>query len=103
MWQYWRPIFGWENLCPIYFADPLGVLVIMPRAKQPITCEDVKNATSGKYDYYPNIFTESKPEDWGCLGGRILVLDYGLPNEDMVVRRRSTYKKEMLWRQMVRY
>ena len=41
MWQYWRPIFGWENLCPIYFADPLGILLIMPRAKQPITFEDV--------------------------------------------------------------
>lgn len=103
MWQYWRPIFGWENLCPIYFADSLGILVIMPRVQQPITFEDVKIATSGKYDYYPNIILETKPEDWGCLGGRIVALDYGLPKADMVVRRRRTYKDEMLWRQKGRY
>ena len=92
MWQYWRPIFGWKNLCPIYVADPLGVLVIMPRAKQPVTFEDVVKATSGEYDYYPDITAETKTDDYGWVGNRILALDYGLPNAGMVVARRAYYK-----------
>ncbi len=100
MWQDWRQTFGWKNLCPIYFADPLGILVIMPRAKQPVTFEDVKIA----YDYCdPNITAEAKTKDWGCLGGRVLALDYGLPTADMVVSRRKSYNKEKLFRQKGRY
>jgi hypothetical protein len=102
MWQYWRRKFRWEILCPIYFADPLGILVIMPRAEQPITFEEVKIVTE-KYDYYPNIKTEYKPEDWGCLGGRTVVLDYGIPKADTIERQRKTYNDEILWRQKGRY
>jgi hypothetical protein len=88
MWHTWRPIFGWKNLCPIKFADPLGVFVVMPRATQPVTFEDVVAATP---DYYPDITSETKPEDFGRVGKRVLVLDYGLPDSDMVAERRAYY------------
>ena len=88
MWRTWRPIFGWENLCPIVFADPLGLVVVMPRAAQPVTFEDVVEATP---DYYPDITSETKPQDFGRVGNRILALDYGLPDAEMVVERRAYY------------
>lgn len=91
MWRVWRPIFGWENLCPVKFADPLGVFVIMPRATQPVTFEEVVEATP---DYYPDITSETKPEDFGRVDGRVLALDYGLPDADMVRQRREYYTKK---------
>lgn len=88
MWRIWRPIFGWGNLCPIKFADPLRVCVVMPRATQPVTFQDVVAATP---DYYPDITSETKPEDFGRVGNRILALDCGLPDADMVAERRAYY------------
>lgn len=88
MWRIWRPIFRWKNLCPIKYADPLGVLVVMPRAAQPVTPEDVVAATP---DYYPETTSETKPEDFGRLGGCVVALDYGLPDADMVRERRAYY------------
>jgi hypothetical protein len=29
MWYVWRAKYGWENLCPILFADPFGFFVVM--------------------------------------------------------------------------
>lgn len=88
MWCTWRPIFGWQNLCPIEFADPLGIFVVMPRAAQPVTFAEV---VKGKPDYYPDITSETKPEDFGLIGGRVLALDYGLPDADLVRERRAYY------------
>jgi hypothetical protein len=91
MWRTWRPVFGWENLCPILFADLLGLVVVMPRAQQPVTFADVVEATPGHY--YPDTTAETKPEDFGRVGGRVLALDYGLPNADLVRERRAYYRK----------
>jgi hypothetical protein len=88
MWTKWRLIFGWENLCPIIFSDPLGLVVVMPRAMQPVTFQDVIKATP---DYYPDITSETKPEDFGRLGSRVVALDYGLPDAEMVKDRRKSY------------
>ena len=88
MWRTWRPIFGWENLCPVMFADPLGVIVVMPRAMQPVTFDEVVTATP---DYYPDITSETKLEDFGRVGNKVLALDYGLPDADMVANRREYY------------
>lgn len=93
MWRTWRPIFGWENLCPIEFADPFGFLVVMPRAAQPVTFEDVVEATP---DYYPDITSETKPADFGRVGGRVVALDYGLPDADLVRKRRAYYHEQSL-------
>lgn len=88
MWFTWRPIFGWQNLCPIRFADPLGLVVVIPRATQPVTFEDVVAATP---DYYPDITSEMKAVDFGWVEGRVLALDYGLPYADAVRERRAYY------------
>ena len=60
----------------------------MPRATQPVTFADVVGATP---DYYPDITSETKPEDFGRVGGRVLALDYGLPFADQVRERRAYY------------
>lgn len=90
MWFKWRLIFKWENLCPIKFADPIGLIVIMPKAKQPVSFEQVIEETP---DYYPDITCEIKPEDFGCVRDNIYALDYGLPDRDMVIERRKYYEK----------
>jgi len=89
MWGTWRPVFRWENLCPIYFADPFGLVVVMPRTEQPVTFAEVVGATS--HNYYPDMTSETKPEDFGRIGGEVLALDYGLPCADMVTKRRAYY------------
>jgi hypothetical protein len=90
MCKVWRPVYGWENLCPIIFADPLGVVVIMPRAQQPVTFEQVVAASP---DYYPDITSETKPEDFGIVKNKVFALDYGLPDIDLVQERRAYYEK----------
>ena len=90
LWNVWRPVFGWENLCPIIFADPLGMFAIMPKAKQPVTFEQVVAATP---DYYPDITSETKPEDFGSVKNNVFSLDYGLPDKDLVKERRAYYEK----------
>ena len=94
MWSKWRQIFGWENLCPVVIADPFGFFVVMPRAEQPVTFSDVVAATSGEYDYYPDITAETKAEDFGRLGDRVVALDYGLPDSGMVSDRRAYYESK---------
>jgi len=89
MWRTWRPVFGWENLCPVIFADPLGIVVVMPRAKQPVTADEVDAETP---DSYPDTTSETKPDDFGRVEGRLLALDYGLPYADMVAERRTYYR-----------
>jgi hypothetical protein len=93
MWGKWRPIFGWENLCPVVVADRFGLVVVMRRAVQPVTFQDVVAATP---DYYPEPTYETKPEDFGRLNGRVLALDYGLPTADMVKDRRAYYLRLQL-------
>lgn len=87
MWRVWRPKFQWSHLCPIWFADPLGFIVVMPRAL-PVTQEEVDAQTP---DYYPMVTCEGKPQDHGRVDGRLVVLDYGLPDADMVREQRATY------------
>ena len=88
MWFHWRPQFQWKTLCPVIYADPVGLLVVMPRATQPVPQDKV----DGLPDYYPNITAETKHEDYGFVGGEILALDYGLPFADSVQLRRSYYR-----------
>ena len=90
MWRIWRPTFGWENLCPVLFADPFGLWVIMPRAHQPVTESEAFETFS--VDYWPGIDAESKIENFGRLGDRVLVLDYGLPGSDDVSHRRAYFQ-----------
>jgi hypothetical protein len=90
MWRTWRPIFGWKSLCPILFADLLGLVVVMPRAAQPVTFDDVVAATP---DDYPLPTHETKPADFGKVQGRVLALDYGLASADDVREQRTYYTR----------
>ena len=75
MWGKWQPKFRWQNLCPVLFSDPVGLIIVMPWAA-PVTQEEVDRETP---DYYPGFHAESKPEDHGRLVGQLVVVDYGLP------------------------
>ena len=59
----------------------------MPRAIQPVSEEEVDTLP----DYYPPISAELKPDDYGCLKGNAVALDYGLWDKDMVDEKRNYY------------
>ena len=90
MWSKWRRRFGWANLCPVLCADPFGLVVVMRRAIQPITLEEVVTADR---DYYPDIDVEYKPENWGRLRDRVVCVDYGKPYKTDVAERRNYLSK----------
>lgn len=91
MWQRWRPIFGWESLCPILFADPLGLFVVMERARQPVSLQTIIDADP---DDYPDTTAEVKEENYGFLqDGRLVAIDYGIAGSDMVRDRRAYYSQ----------
>ena len=87
MWTKWRKTFGWTTLCPIYFADPFGLVVAMPRARQPVRQDEIDALP----DYYPTITAELKQDDYWWIGDSVLALDYGLLDRDMVKQQRQYY------------
>jgi len=87
MWTRWRLVFDWQTLCPIYASDRFGFFVVMPRATQPVSREEVDALP----DYYPDITAEAKPDDYGFVNGSVVALDYGLPDQDMIQQRRKYY------------
>ena len=86
MWRVWRPIYKWENLCPVVASDPVGIFLIMLKADQPVTFEDIKQED---YDYYPDINVKYKSENWGRISGKVVCLDYGLAEASSVQKRRE--------------
>lgn len=64
----------------------------MPRATQPVVFKEVVAATP---NYYPDITSETKPEDFGRVGNQVFALDYGLPDAEMVAERREYYKSRV--------
>jgi hypothetical protein len=89
MWYRWRPVFGWESLCPILLADPLGLVVVMPRPQQPVTVEQIETATP---IYFPEPTYETKADAFGVVDGRVLAIDYGLPWRNTVTEVRAYYE-----------
>jgi hypothetical protein len=94
MWIVWRPMFQWDNLCPIILADPLGLFVLMRKATQPVTEVEFEEAES---KFYPNITNEGKLDDYGYLDLKVVALDYGLHDESHV-REKRRYYGEMIAR-----
>ncbi len=90
MWRVWKPRFEWTHLCPVLLADRLGCVVVMRRAQQPIT-EQEMDAVLNDHPY-PGDTAECKEADHGRLDARIVAVDYGLPDEDMVEERRAYYR-----------
>lgn len=72
----------YPELCPVLFADPLGLVVIMPR------CEILTRELTG-LEYHAffgpineatrsyRVPTENKPDSFGYLNGRLVAVDYG--------------------------
>ena len=87
MWRKWQPVFGWETLCPVLFADPAGFVVVMPRATQPVDDSEVEALP----DDYPGTTAESKSADHGRLHGRVVAVDYGIPHAEDARHRRDYY------------
>jgi hypothetical protein len=57
--------FHGQNLCPVKFADAVGLIVVMERAAQPVRAAEIEASDS---DDYPDIDVEYKPEDRdGCM------------------------------------
>jgi hypothetical protein len=74
----------------VVLADPVGMLVVMPRAVQPVTLADVVGATP---NCYPEPSVETKIEDFGRVGDKVVALDYGLPWADTIAETRAGWKK----------
>ena len=77
------------HLCPVHFADPFGLVVVMARAT-PAQEDDLHVAL--QWDEYPPPHYELKVSSLGRLNGRVVVIDYGLPDEQMVAERREYYE-----------
>src|SRR5437762_111722 len=76
MWTVWRPKFGWTYLCPVVWAATDGNVLVMQRATQDVTEEEI--AAIENTDEHPRPSCEPKSEDWGRLkDGRVVMLDYG--------------------------
>ena len=69
---------GWPELCPILFSIPGGFLNIMKRAR-PLTREEFFSLNVDEWrekeDYI--VPCENKLDNFGCLDGRIVTIDYG--------------------------
>lgn len=88
MWRTWRPVFGWGTLCPVFFGDPFGFVLVMARAQQPIAHADIECLP----DAYPDVTAESKSQDYGRVNGRVVAVDYGLPDPQLARHRREYYR-----------
>lgn len=88
-WQVWRPRFGWTSLCPVLIADQCGFIVVMRRAKQPVTEEDLARFHESRP--YPDYLVECKEADHGYLDGQVVTLDYAYPDEELVTTQRAYY------------
>lgn len=74
---------GGVSLCPIKFSLPFGLLIVMPEAK-PFTWDEWKAMDfRDRYDNFTQPATALgvddtiKPDTFGRLNGKIVVLDYG--------------------------
>lgn len=73
--------FGYPELCPVLFADPLGLVVIMPRAEILTRQLDPREYMEFFGEIYPKrgyrIPSENKPDSFGYVNGRLVAVDYG--------------------------
>jgi hypothetical protein len=95
LWSVWQPRFGWPYLCPVIWAAPDGSVLVMQRATQNVTAEEI--AAIENNDDHPRPSCESKPEDWGRLeDGRVVMLDYGYAcDSEAAIREQRAYFEGM--------
>ena len=68
----------WVELCPVLFALPCGLLVVMPKAEA-LSDEEFLNMDIDKFCNHKNyvVPVEHKASSFGLLNGRIVAIDYG--------------------------
>jgi hypothetical protein len=94
IWLKWRPKFGWEHLCPVRFCDPFGIILIMDKATQPVTFDEIVLVNDRDYDnYYPAVDLEYKPENWGIVEGKMVCVDYGIDESELVIKKREYFEE----------
>lgn len=84
-WEFWlkgllaniteRRTWGWARnpkLCPIIFADPFGLVVVMPRVE---VADSLCGMTMQRLA--SELGVEAKPDSFGYLSGRLVAIDYG--------------------------
>lgn len=77
----------WEELCPVLLSDPLGLFLVMRRAR-PLTDQEWETVSTQWFaletksqhvcdqgDYYLPV--EHKRDSFGVLDGKIVAIDYG--------------------------
>jgi hypothetical protein len=66
----------WPELCPVLWADPWGLLVVMPRADPApkLSRRDYLRFTK-RPDY--TVPVEHKTDSFGLLDGHLVAIDYG--------------------------
>lgn len=80
--RYWSNQ-GYPQLCPVLFADPLGVVVVMPRLvtiPRPLATEDfdVLSAITSSDGFLCSLsILDNAPHNFGWLNGRIVAVDFG--------------------------
>jgi hypothetical protein len=93
MWTVWRERFGWPHLCPVVWADPEGYVLVMRRAIQDVTHDEIVAFEAAWMDSQrlPLPSGEDKPEDWGHVDGRLVLCDYGYgcSTEEAIERERK--------------
>lgn len=69
---------GLDGICPVSFADPLGFIVIMRRARN-LTAVEWDNFNVDEFLDRPDyvIPAEAKRDSFGVLDGHIVAIDYG--------------------------
>jgi hypothetical protein len=75
--RFWR-FGGWPELCPVLFSLPLGLLIVMPRARELSDSEFSQIDFHGfiERDGY-RVPVEAKSNSFGWLKGRLVAIDYG--------------------------
>lgn len=70
-----RALSRWNHhsLCPVLFADPFGLVVVMPRAE--ILSDDEFSRVAHRIPR--ECFAERKPSSWGYVAGMLVAVDYG--------------------------
>lgn len=72
---------GWPELCPIRWAAPAGLLVVMARAKSLTDAEWQALDVAAFADRCDGVVpVEDKQSSFGVLDGRIVAVDYGSPS-----------------------
>ena len=66
---------GKDCLCPVLFADPFGLLVVMPRLLDPP--RQVCPVEVLWFQEVANVPTDRNPSNFGWVDGRMVLWDYG--------------------------